>query len=83
MRIPLAERLRPKTLSEYVGPVAFGGRKRSFNANDPKWEPASLLLGGHQGQGKPPLLHLLPKPTNGPSTICRLSTWGERGARGH
>lgn len=59
MGVPLAERLRPKSLAEYVGQTHIVGEGTSFTVSIAQNEPFSMLLWGPPGCGKTTLALIL------------------------
>lgn len=60
-RIPLAERMRPKTLDEVVGQTHLLGSNEILRQIVTKKEPVSLILWGPPGSGKTTLARVIAK----------------------
>ncbi len=65
-KAPLAERMRPRTLEEYVGQTRVLGPGRLLRQIVEKKSLPSLILWGPPGCGKTTLAHLLAKTANAP-----------------
>lgn len=59
MRIPLAERMRPKTLDEVIGQTHLLGDREILRRIVEKREPVSLILWGPPGSGKTTLARII------------------------
>src|SRR3989304_3000463 len=56
---PLADRMRPRTLGEFVGQNPLVGPGRLLREIIEGGRPHSVILGGPPGSGKPTLAHLI------------------------
>ena len=59
MRVPLAERMRPKTLDEVIGQTHLLGDREILRRIVEKREPVSLILWGPPGSGKTTLARII------------------------
>ncbi len=66
MNIPLAERLRPKTLEDYVSQSHLVGAKGILTQHIKQGLIASMLLWGPPGTGKTSLAHIIAHTANRP-----------------
>ena len=62
-RPPLAERMRPQTLDEFVGQEHLVGEGRFLSAVLTAEQPPSLIFWGPPGSGKTTLAHLIARAT--------------------
>ncbi|MDR7420464.1 MAG: replication-associated recombination protein A [Armatimonadota bacterium] len=62
-RPPLAERMRPQSLEEFVGQEHLVGKGRFLSAVLESEQPPSLIFWGPPGSGKTTLAHLIAKAT--------------------
>jgi len=65
-KAPLAERMRPRTLEEYVGQTRVLGPGRLLKQISEQKTLPSLILWGPPGCGKTTLAHLLAKTVRAP-----------------
>src|SRR5690606_8392051 len=63
-RIPLAERMRPKTLDDVVGQAHLLGDREIIRQIVKNREPVSLILWGPPGSGKTTLARVIAKETD-------------------
>ncbi len=63
-RPPLAERMRPETLAEFVGQEHLVGEGEFLNEALQRDEISSIILWGPPGTGKTTLAHVISKSTN-------------------
>ncbi len=63
-RVPLAERLRPKTLDDVIGQTHLLGSKEILRQIVKNREPVSLILWGPPGSGKTTLARIIAKEVN-------------------
>lgn len=65
-QIPLAERLRPNTLDEYIGQEHILGKDKPLRKLIAKGNVPSMILWGPPGVGKTTLAHIISKTLNRP-----------------
>src|ERR1700748_3192022 len=63
-RVPLAERMRPKTLGEVIGQTHLLGDGEILRQIVRNKEPVSLILWGPPGSGKTTLARIIAKEVN-------------------
>jgi putative ATPase len=65
-QIPLAERLRPNTLDEYIGQEHILGKDKPLRKLIAKGNVPSMILWGPPGVGKTTLAHIISKTLDRP-----------------
>ncbi len=68
-RVPLAERMRPKTLNEVIGQTHLLGDNEILKQIVKNREPVSLILWGPPGSGKTTLARVIAKDKTGTSSF--------------
>ena len=63
-RVPLAERMRPETLSDVIGQTHLLGDHEILKQIVKNREPVSLILWGPPGSGKTTLARIIAKEVN-------------------
>ena len=74
-RTPLAERLRPKDLTEYVGQTAVLGEQAPLRNLVASKRLTSLLFWGPPGVGKTTLARLVAQNSNARARLSPLKLW--------
>lgn len=77
-RIPLAERMRPQSLSEVVGQSHLLGKNEIIHHIVANKEPVSLILWGPPGSGKTTLARVIAKEVNAEFTEISAVTSGKK-----
>lgn len=73
---PLAERLRPRTLDDYIGQTHLVGQDAVIRRMIETGRLSSFILGDHPGWGKQRWRGSLPILPGAAFTLCRLSPAG-------
>ena len=77
-RVPLAERMRPKNLSEVIGQSHLLGKNEIISHIVKNKEPVSLILWGPPGSGKTTLARVIAKEVNAEFTEISAVTSGKK-----
>lgn len=77
-RIPLAERMRPKTLNDVIGQSHLLGDNEILNKIVENKEPVSLILWGPPGSGKTTLARIIASEVNAEFTELSAVTSGKK-----
>ena len=75
---PLAERLRPKTLDDYIGQQHLVGPDKVLRKMIESGVVSSFILWGPPGVGKTTLAMILAEQLNRPFHVLSAVSWGLR-----
>lgn len=78
MKVPLAERMRPKSLSEVIGQSHLLGKNEILRSIVAKKEPVSLILWGPPGSGKTTLARIIASEVKAEFTELSAVTSGKK-----
>lgn len=83
MKAPLAERLRPKQLSDYLSQTHLIGEKGTISQMIKRDLIPSIILWGPPGIGKTTLANLISKETKRSFYFICYKQWSKRRKRSH